>query len=467
MLRLFVVAALLTTAFPAMAQEIDLREIFSNDRFYRESGLLKARGDVDFVAHLWLLPGTADSSRALIGISLSNTELRFVRVQDGGWRADYAVNAEIDPGREPKILRRWDKSLELDSFDETRLSGETIVFQTELPLAPGKYHFRLTVIDRNAAESGRVDGEIEVPPPGDLALAEPVLLQEVLRQGEEPEYIVHPSHAFPTRPARIEFMVAGQAPAGSAPLTARARLVRPGPQDAIETIDGVDQAVTFAQDGSFTAFAALDPREGLGEHRIEVALVDASGAELARAETRLMIAGSATWIAEHWKDVLSLLRYEATEDELDILKKIEDPTQRIEAWTCFWRMRDPIPTTAANEAMQQYLDRIQTANQMWSSALRPGYQSDRGQVYVRLGAPSEIDTNPMPRGGQAYEVWTYFTGRQFQIVFVDRIGFNNYQLESIGTYQRELSTIDRRKRQFLRDRARLCPLLEPAFGKAD
>ena len=123
------VLVLLALASPAMAQELDLQQIFSNDRFFKESGILKARGDVDFVADLWLLPAAADSSRALIGISLANTDLRFARVPDGGWRASYAVIAEFNPRDGAKIERRWEKSLDLASFDETLLTGETIVFQ--------------------------------------------------------------------------------------------------------------------------------------------------------------------------------------------------------------------------------------------------------------------------------------------------------------------------------------------------
>ena len=69
---------------------------------------------------------------------------------------------------------------------------------------------------------------------------------------------------------------------------------------------------------------------------------------------------------------------------------------------------------------------------------------------------------PVPAGSSAYEVWTYHR-YNFQILFVDRIGFNNFQLESVDTYQRELSTVERRKHSFLEERAHVCPLLAPAY----
>lgn len=459
-------ASLLALAAPAAAQDMDLRQIFSNERFDKESGLLVSRGDVEFVGDVWLLPGQADSSRALVGIQIPRTELQFARVPDGGWRAAFVVTADIEPaGGGAPIQRRWEPVLEFASFDETRLSAPH-VFQAEVPLAPGGYRYRLTVTDTNARESGRTDGEIQVTPPGPVALHEPVLLSELRGEGDQLDYVVLPSHAFPARPERIDFMIVGHV-SGSTAAAARARLVPADAKDGTEPVDLWEQAVTPGSDGSILAFGSLTPGEALGEHRIEVSLVDASGAEIAQAKTPLMIAGSASWVAEHWKDVLALLRYEATEDELDILKKIEDPAQRVEAWACFWRMRDPIPATSTNEAMLEYLSRLQTANEAWRSGLRPGWQSDRGRVFVTLGPPNDIEQNPMPGPTQAYEVWTYQRGKQFQILFVDRIGFNNYQLESIGTYQRELAAVERRKRQFLRDRSQLCPLLQPAFAKAD
>jgi hypothetical protein len=83
---------------------------------------------------------------------------------------------------------------------------------------------------------------------------------------------------------------------------------------------------------------------------------------------------------------------------------------------------------------------------------------------VTLGPPDDIVSDPFPSGNIPVEVWTYFSsGRQFQVVFVDRIGFNNYQLDNLNTYQREVSALMRRKRGFLRERAQLCPLLQPAI----
>ena len=95
LLRLALVVSVSTpfTAGGLEAQEFSFDDLFSNDRFYREHGILKAEGDVEFLADLWILPVASDSARALRGVSLSNSDLQFVRSEDGGWQADYEVLA--------------------------------------------------------------------------------------------------------------------------------------------------------------------------------------------------------------------------------------------------------------------------------------------------------------------------------------------------------------------------------------
>ena len=115
------------TAAGLVAQELSFGDLFSNDRFYRDNGILKAEGEIGFLADLWILPTASDSARALLAVSLSNSDLQFERTESGGWQADYqvAVRFEGDDAPPPKS---WDQSVEVAAFDETLLAGETIVF---------------------------------------------------------------------------------------------------------------------------------------------------------------------------------------------------------------------------------------------------------------------------------------------------------------------------------------------------
>jgi GWxTD domain-containing protein len=459
-------ASLAALAQPIAAQDVDISEIFSNQRFYEEHDLMQATGDVRFIADVWYLPGPADSTRALIGISLSNSALQFVRTDDGRWQAAYGVTASLEPGSGAESVEKsWQQSVSVASFDETLLAGETIVFQTDITLAPGDYDLSLAVRDRNADHGSRVAGTLDVPalPSARLALSEPVLLRLYRPADQGTEYVVHPSHYYPTTPERIDFLAeASGASPQAAPYTLRVSLI-PAGEDVTPVGPAWTGDLTPDSTGTMEAFGSLDkPAAQFGEFELVLELTDAGGNVLASQSTPILIAGSSAWIAENWKDALRLIRYEATEDELEILEDIEDPAARLEAWGCFWKIRDPVPATATNEALVNYFQRIETANRTWRSALRPGFQSDRGRVYITLGPPDDMIERPMPGGPVPFEIWRYYS-LNAEIRFVDRIGFNNYEIDNIGEYQSELSRLQRRKLRFLRDRADECPLLAPAF----
>lgn len=447
------------------AQDFDLSDIFSNDRYYEEHGILQAGGDVGFLADAWYLPGTADSVRMLIGISLSNSALQFVRTTEGQWQAHYRVTAQLSGDDLAIPDREWEKTIEVSTFDETMLTGETIIFQTEMSVLPGNYRLGLAVHDVNGNDTSRVASDIDVPDLGAEGpiVSDPILLRLYQEGPSGVDYVVHPSHYYSTTPARLDFMVdLARLETTTDPYSVSAHVV--------STIEGVPdtlpiwtQEIRPDQEGSARVFGSIqDPGASFGEYELVVALAEPGGNEIVSKQSPLLVAASAGWIADNWEDALQLIRYEALKDERKILEEIENDIERVQAWNCFWEIRDPVPATAANEAMQEYFRRLQIANANWSSALRRGFLSDRGRVYITLGSPNDIVQRPVPPDSPPIEVWRY-DRNNFEIVFVDRIGFNNYQLENVDTYNREVSFIDRRKIQFLRERASACPLLEPAY----
>ena len=56
----------------------------------------------------------------------------------------------------------------------------------------------------------------------------------------------------------------------------------------------------------------------------------------------------------------------------------------------FWRRRDPDPATSANPFSQQFFERVQAADLLYSSEGRAGSLTDRGRTYILLGSPSVL-----------------------------------------------------------------------------
>lgn len=61
----------------------------------------------------------------------------------------------------------------------------------------------------------------------------------------------------------------------------------------------------------------------------------------------------------------------------------------------FWRRYDPTPDTAHNEILEEFHRRVAFADLNYSESKR-GASSDRGRVYVRYGAPDEVQAEVVP-----------------------------------------------------------------------
>ena len=126
------------------------------------------------------------------------------------------------------------------------------------------------------------------------------------------------------------------------------------------------------------------------------------------------------------REFISKVRYIITPDERKAFLAL--PAEDREAFVeDFWRRRDPTPVSETNEYKQEYFNRIERANRMFSGGGAPGWLQDRGRVYIMLGPPDTRET--YPRGYSFYsvpsEVWWYGF---FTIVFLDEKWVDDYKL---------------------------------------
>lgn len=120
------------------------------------------------------------------------------------------------------------------------------------------------------------------------------------------------------------------------------------------------------------------------------------------------------------------LRYAATPGEMEYIEEAETPDQKIKRFLEFWRKRDPDPQTARNELMEEYYARVTYANKNFSSYTE-GWKSDMGMVFIRWGAPENVDRHPFDTDSKPYEIWYYYQlNRRF--IFEDLTGFGDYRL---------------------------------------
>jgi GWxTD domain-containing protein len=187
---------------------------------------------------------------------------------------------------------------------------------------------------------------------------------------------------------------------------------------------------------------------------------------------------SVAWQPDTWfrnpgniEDAVHLLLQPQAEEAFALLQ----PGEQERYLDDFWKVRDPTPGTAVNEARETFMSRVEHANRAFAfSTLVPGMFTDMGRVYIRYGEPFEIHRQVIPIGDnelarvlmdldldedreigtlnttpgpdtRPYEVWVYEgdipmppevdprqpLARRFRLVFlfVDEQGLGDYRLQ--------------------------------------
>ncbi len=124
-----------------------------------------------------------------------------------------------------------------------------------------------------------------------------------------------------------------------------------------------------------------------------------------------------------------------TREEKNIFRHLPDEDARKAFIRDFWAKRDPDPDTEENEYREEFFRRIEYANQRFKEG-PPGWKTDRGRIYIYLGAPDKVDEifthSEFDFKGQRIRgsvlIWIYYR-YQLGIKFVDKDGTHHFTLD--------------------------------------
>ena len=170
-------------------------------------------------------------------------------------------------------------------------------------------------------------------------------------------------------------------------------------------------------------------------------------------ETSLLVAGADEWVFSSFEQALPYFEYAVDRETLQAWSEA-GPLSRSLLWEQFWRATDSIPSTEANEYLREYFARMTVANDRFPEADAPGWQSDRGRVFVQLGDPDREMIHPPRISGQSTLIeWVYEESLPFpvQLFFEAGTGYRTYSLTSSSS--RLLDEAVRRLRQSRRESA--------------
>ena len=152
-----------------------------------------------------------------------------------------------------------------------------------------------------------------------------------------------------------------------------------------------------------------------------------------RSETRLSVFWPIESMVRHKYDVvMRQLKYIATPQEADALKRAKTEDEKISAWNTFWELRDPTPGDGHNEAKASFYQRVNYANHKFRTLRREGWETDRGRIFLKHGIPDETIDQPFsPSLSDSYQIWLYYhnVSEPLRFTFIDNFGDGDYRLQ--------------------------------------
>ena len=400
------------------------------------SSALRPRFSVDATLQL----GESGKPAVRLDYRLSKTELLFERTPPAGYRAAYEVRVifyKVKGGSQVAGDTSV-RELRAATFAETRIKSDDILDHLDFPVPPGRYEIEVAITDLVAERISGTTIEFEVPagPSGliwftdlslgtvDTASTVPGTARAALRANPSRRY----AENIPLFAAAGEIF--DQRSAGSDSIY---RLSFSVLSDQGERISGGD--TTFARRGQRTPFL-IRPRLttiGVGSYRfqVEMALPAQPGSKgkkptIIRKDKTFDVDQSRVTLGFASPQSLDVLKYIASQSEITEIGRLEGEEARKSYWEAFWRRRDPSPDTPENEVRDEFYQRVQYANQHFSTGTQ-GWKTDMGRIYITYGRPDEVVRNPFNFDRPPEEIWYYYREHR-TFIFVDRDGFGRFEL---------------------------------------
>lgn len=133
--------------------------------------------------------------------------------------------------------------------------------------------------------------------------------------------------------------------------------------------------------------------------------------------------------------------YIITPNEKEVFLQLETDKDRDIFIEAFWNHRDPTPGTPENEYKKEHYRRLSFANQRFGiGSPKPGWQTDRGRIYIILGEPHSKEVYESQRELKDTEIWFYQDMNQYGLPTAFHIVF--YRDSFAGDYKLYRPTVD-------------------------
>lgn len=415
-------------------------------RVYERAGFIAEGGQVPFIGTVgYFASARPDSTLALVALSLANRSLSFLR---GGDQYQGAYTVVLEVRRDSVVVRRVEarEQVRVASFRETTRGDESVIFQQFVTLAPGNYALLVTLRDEQSGRTGRHESVLLVPSLVAGTLSSPLAVYEA--QPREtldslPALIANPRTTLVFgRDSAFQVYLEAYGAAGTAVI--RDAAAAPPPADSTTAGAGASvnvqltvrggtgapwmDTVALAAHGRVSSGVFDIPVSPLGIGLLSLVARRLDGAAGDSTRAALLVSFGENLAVASFDQMLDYLRYFGMSERVRQMRALPRE-QQAGAWAAFLRETDPNPDTPENEAVRDYFQRLELANERFRGEGAPGWLTDRGRVLIGLGEPDQVYEQGIADLSQRGRtmIWQYNRYRT-QLVFVDQTGFGRWRL---------------------------------------
>lgn len=357
-------------------------------------------------------------------IQVPYKSLQFIKTGQG-FTAKYSVVVSVfDESKEKLIVEKtWNETINVIDFVQTTSRLNYNVGFRSFELKPGDYFFRTAVIDSDSKKEVKSENNFRVREFNPSIDISDILL---VTKSEEKS-----NQVMPNIPRNVTLSVGGlqffyeiyTSDSSMKNCTVDYEIL--DRESKVLYKKSVLEEITFGKNQIVEWLDDL--RLDLGTFILRVTLKDENFKTITSINKSFFsrwigLPGSVTDIDK----AISQMVYIATPDELSKLKDSKTNEDKLKNFLEFWKKKDPSPNNEENEVFNEYFRRVAYANDNFSN-YNEGWRTDRGMVYIILGAPNNIDRHPFEYDSKPYEVWEYYElNRSF--IFLDQTGFGDYRL---------------------------------------
>ncbi len=365
-----------------------------------------------------------DENRVDIFIQVPFKDIQFIRMADG-YEGGYSVTVSIFSKDEETLLseKMWSEKIKTASFEESSSKDNFNISFRSFELKPGNYTIKTTYMDKDSrmefsdAQNFEVKDFSEKPALSDIMM----ISRKTVVDGQN-KMIPNVSRNVlaGNDGVKLYFEIYSDS------------LVEYDIAFKITNKDGnvVHSSIAeqFLEDYLTKIYHEIGELElGLGKYNLTIELINKEGEILGSStkEFRSRQRGLPL-VIDDIDDVISQIVYIATPQEIEEMKAGKDELEKTKIFFDFWKSKDPSPGNEENEVFEEYFARIAFSNENFGHYVE-GWRTDRGMVFITLGAPNNIDRHPFEYESKPYEIWYYYElNRSF--TFIDETGFGDYRL---------------------------------------